>query len=129
MHYRVHQVLNAEATSLTCSEHGLNFFAICEANGRGGGVEDEVFENVFGELTRVGGEEVFEFVDVAERLAGGEIAGSIDGLADEVGVRMPGRIDAGDFLSTLHATITIPPCAHDVEVLQREADGIKLCVA
>ena len=91
-------------------------------------MEGEVIEEVFGELARVGGEEAFEFVDVVEGFTGGELAGGIDGLADEVGVGMAGGIDAGDFFAALHAAIAISPSAHDIEVLHGEADGIKLRV-
>ena len=88
-----------------------------------------MFEEVFGELAQVGGEKAFEFVDVVEGFAGGELAGGIDGLADEVGVGMSGGIDTGDLLAALHAAIAISPCAHDIEVFHGEADGIKLRVA
>ena len=78
-HECVNEFSNPIAIRSTRIEHGLDFRAICEAHGRAGGVEDEVVKEVAGELARVGRDETFHVVDVAEGLAAGEFTGGING--------------------------------------------------
>ena len=129
LHERLDKVLHAIPPLRAGIEHGLDFGSLREANGGAGGVQGEVFEEVFGELAGVRGEVVFQLVDVAEGFAGGQFACGVNGLSDEVSVGMTGGINAGDFFAALNAAIAVTPRAHDIEVLEREADGIKLGMA
>ena len=86
-------------------------------------------KEVAGELAGIGGEDGFQIADVLEGAAVEELAAGIDGLGEGVGEVVAGAVDAGDALALLQAAIARAPAAEDVEVFQREADGIEARVA
>lgn len=120
-----------DSKSLICAivEDAFDDGSIGESHGSSGSVCCELGKDVSGELAFVFEEEAFEILDIFECVTVCEFAGRVDGGGDGVLEIVSCAVDAGHAFAVFKASVAFAPSAENIEVFEREADGIKLGVA
>jgi hypothetical protein len=110
-------------------QDSFDLWSIGEAHWRAGRVQDELVQEIAGELAVVGGEMGLEFADIFEGPAVAEFAARVDDVGQGVTEIVSSAVDTCDFIAEFQSAITRAPASEDIEVLEREARGVKAGMA